>query len=235
MPPLPTHRKPLTVTQNREVNSIKSSALFFTEVSPNFPDSIYLEWEVNDPGIYESKTPVYEFEVYRSENPTGPFTLLTQTPISTIFYLDEGIDAFSISRSYYYQVKATTTNLATPRVLTSPATSYLADVRGLQRRRFLEHQKIKRDRRIQLFLVNAEVYILKRRSTGARCTDCYDHITRQVLKNKCDTCYGTSFVDGYYNPIRVLAEHGVEQGQKTITPHGYSEATIFTVTIRTES
>jgi hypothetical protein len=43
--------------------------------------------------------------------------------------------------------------------------------------------------------------IFKRKSTGARCPECWSYQRRQRTKSHCDTCNGTGFIDGYYEPI----------------------------------
>jgi hypothetical protein len=43
--------------------------------------------------------------------------------------------------------------------------------------------------------------ILKRKSAGARCTECWSFTRRQRTKTHCDTCNGTGFIDGFYDPI----------------------------------
>lgn len=40
--------------------------------------------------------------------------------------------------------------------------------------------------------------LLKRKTTGLRCTVCSDHMTNQVTDSSCETCYGTGFVGGYW-------------------------------------
>lgn len=46
-------------------------------------------------------------------------------------------------------------------------------------------------------------YIIKRKSTGTRCPDCWSSTRRQRTKSHCDTCNGTGFVNGYYEPIPI--------------------------------
>jgi len=46
-------------------------------------------------------------------------------------------------------------------------------------------------------------YVLKRKSTGERCYNCWSKDRQQRIKTHCDICGGTGFVDGYYRPIKV--------------------------------
>jgi len=45
--------------------------------------------------------------------------------------------------------------------------------------------------------------VIKRKSFGARCPVCWSQERRQVTKSHCDTCHGTGFVIGYYQPILI--------------------------------
>jgi hypothetical protein len=48
--------------------------------------------------------------------------------------------------------------------------------------------------------------LLKRRHFGTRCTVCYDPMSRMVFDSHCATCYGTSWVGGYYTPIEIYGQ-----------------------------
>ena len=215
-------RIPLTQLELFEVNNFYET-LFISRISHLHPDSAYIEWELNETRVLEDKIPVYEYNIYRSQAESGPWDLLNDAPTTDLFYLDSEINNFSLHRTYYYKIQANSTNLNTPEILESRPTSELSHYRGLQRRRYLEQQKIKRDKRVQLFMVSSERYILKRKHYGERCNVCFDPVSNTSILNKCFTCYGTSFVGGYYNPIRVLVENSQEQVLKEVTEHGYSE------------
>jgi len=48
-----------------------------------------------------------------------------------------------------------------------------------------------------------------------RCPKCWDNQTKQVRFHHCDTCYGTSFVGGYYSPIEIqIAINHVNQSNE---------------------
>jgi hypothetical protein len=44
-------------------------------------------------------------------------------------------------------------------------------------------------------------YLLKRKVAGTKCPDCLDYVTEEVTNAQCDTCYGTGFVAGYFDPV----------------------------------
>ena len=222
-------RVPLTTAQNYEVNNFKFKELYFTTISPIFPNSAYLEWHNDNQDYVEDVFPIFSYDVYRSQSPHGPFVKLNSVPVTDEFYIDHTIQQFSFERPYYFKITGTTTNLSSSFTVESNVDSLLADFRGLKRQRYLEHQKIKRDRRIQLSMVNAELYYLKKRRAGERCPDCYYEATRDKIVDKCETCYGATFLDPYFNPIRILVEYSQEQRNKNVTDKGYSEVTSFTV------
>jgi len=46
-------------------------------------------------------------------------------------------------------------------------------------------------------------FLIKRKSFGARCPTCWSVERQQRMRTHCDTCHGTGFVTGYYQPIDV--------------------------------
>jgi len=46
-------------------------------------------------------------------------------------------------------------------------------------------------------------FVIKRKSFGARCPTCWSNERQQRIRTHCDTCKGTGFVSGYYQPIDV--------------------------------
>ena len=49
--------------------------------------------------------------------------------------------------------------------------------------------------------ITARGYILKRKRWGTSCPQCKDFDTDEVSNSQCSVCYGTGFVDGYFNAI----------------------------------
>lgn len=87
-----------------------------------------------------------------------------------------------------------------------------------QRLRLLK-RKILRDRYIMLSKLNGiRFYLLKQRHFGTRCTDCYDPNTRSVSNAACATCFGTSWVGGYYNPVEILGRRIASEIDTRVSP-----------------
>lgn len=69
------------------------------------------------------------------------------------------------------------------------------------RRRVLVGRAIQRQAMIYFkHLDGQELLLLKRRHYGWRCTDCFDPLTKTIVRSNCTTCYGTSWQGGYYAP-----------------------------------
>jgi hypothetical protein len=47
------------------------------------------------------------------------------------------------------------------------------------------------------------MWLLSRKNWGTKCTSCRDEETNEVLDPLCSTCYGTGYVDGYWDPYEM--------------------------------
>jgi hypothetical protein len=47
----------------------------------------------------------------------------------------------------------------------------------------------------------SEGYLLKRRLHGTPCSECLDTMTGEIRNPQCETCLGTGFEEGYYDPV----------------------------------
>ena len=51
-----------------------------------------------------------------------------------------------------------------------------------------------------------KIWLLKRKWVGDVCPVCWDTIRNAARKSeKCESCFGTGFVGGYYKPIQIIA------------------------------
>lgn len=103
----------------------------------------------------------------------------------------------------------------------NPQTGQATYPTSADRRRRLIKRSLLRNAYLMLRRLNGiEFVLLKRRHFGARCS-CYEPISRVVLQSKCATCYGTSWVGGYFNPISVLGR--VVRGASSDIQSGLSQ------------
>ena len=207
-----------------------------TTVTPLFPTGIYVQWDyVPDPNV----TGTFLFRVERSGSPEGPWTDISGNLPNQVSYVDtltanntEKLNLASVARELYYRVTVTAPNAVS-------VTSAAMDMTGervndtlqteantnpfaaLTKRKFLLRRKILRDESIQFRALNGtEALILKRRHFGQRCTVCFDQLTKMTTKGQCTTCYGTSWIGGYYTPISTFVRWGASPIQSSLTNEG---------------
>jgi hypothetical protein len=185
-----------------------SLSVRITKVTPLYPKSVFLQWDLIDP----TESGTYNFLLERSGSVEGPWTVIEPNLPNTFNYVDDftkpddqkddgRINLLSLQRQIYYRVTATP-----PSGCDNDATS---DPHGLENelspiqaglRRKLRYEEGILWRRIN----GTKLALLKRKHWGERCTDdCYDTLTRTVVKEHCPVCFGTGFVGGYWNPVVV--------------------------------
>lgn len=219
--------------------------LTITKISPVYPRAVYLQWDVvPDNGV----TGVYTFLIERSGSPEGPWTTVT-TLTNAVNYTDsyevpdsssDEANLLSQQRSIYYRVTCTdprnTVVTTLPVDLDGQNANDQAQERtglvGLKKRKFLLRRKILRDENIAFQALNGiEIKVLKRKHFGVRCTECYDPMTRAIVKSNCKTCYGTSWVGGYFSPIGTFGRVGPSPMQTQLTNEGKTEVNYTQLTL----
>lgn len=147
----------------------------------------------------------YEFELFYSlSNTTEPDDFesisTSYSPVAGVsnqFYIDE-IDEkrlFGKSRDIVYRVALTTSRRT---YYSRPAIT----LGQWDKRDFLLAKEIiRRERLLSKLYTGVEGYFLKARRFGPPCTHCLDPITGDCLDGKCEFCFGTAIIDGYYAPV----------------------------------
>lgn len=177
-----------------------------TKVTPLYPHSIFLQWDLENP----TESGSYTFTIERSGSSEGPWELLQSGAQNTYNYIDDfttpALDdnavthPFSLQQQLYYRV-----TVAPPSGCVNGATSAPHSVepelpplqRGLRRKLRYEETRLWRA------FSGVRLALVKRKRWGTRCTGCWDSATNSVLKEHCTECYGTSFVGGYWTPVIV--------------------------------
>ena len=211
-------------------------ALVITKTTPILrapsQTGIFVQW------TFSSAPPadVLHFTLERSGSSEGPFELVVENTDSYKFFdsargspapalaeeslccaevetadTRENLNFLSLSRSVYYRVTAHFANGDSE----TAVRNIIANIR--QRKLQLLRRKMQRDFSVALKFSGIDLAVLKRRHWGIRCRDCFDLLTKKVTKSKCNTCYGTGFEGGYFNPVRVPGRMGVSNVQTQIT------------------
>lgn len=219
--------------------------IYITKVLPWYPNSVKLQWDVEnpDPGIL---TFVVERSGSPEGPWTTVISGLDDTYLYTDPLDTEETNILSLARDIYYRITVngtvyspvvnldgqaeTTQNAATdvigptisdePQYEASPGNDFYErpDPGASRRRLRLYRRGILRQELIGLKnIYGVEFALLKRRHFGERCTECYDPSTRTAIDSHCSTCYGTSWVGGYFPAIDLLGQRLNSQIQHTHT------------------
>ena len=62
-------------------------------------------------------------------------------------------------------------------------------------------------------------YLVKRKTSGGRCPDCWNQLQFRRTKSKCDTCRGTGFIEGYFKaiPIQIAVDESPKISEVPLT------------------
>jgi hypothetical protein len=180
-------------------------------------EQLTVTWEFKD--TLESLTD-YEIDIYRSENPgtedlDGYDLVASGISAATFSYDDTSVAGlYDPLRTWYYKIgiNNTVTDKQTvqpeiPAYRKGVVTDKIA-LSIIRRKRLSLDKKTGRD-----------FYILKRRTFGTHCPDCWDETTSRVTVGDCSTCYDTGWVGGYFESIYT-------KGMITVSPDA-NQLTMF--------
>lgn len=156
-------------------------------------------WEIEDTTLDPND---FQFYVLRSESPEGPFDIVAGPFEDHYTYIDDQVNPLHQQRQIYYRIRSVSKKDADNIVETESVTQYPdAD---------LVAQEIQRAVRIVWNeFAGRTCFLFPVRTFGQRCLTCYDGpekgkgFTSQKRRSKCVTCYDTSFVRGYFDPIKI--------------------------------
>lgn len=167
-------------------------------------DAVALSWEYED--TTESLAD-YTIAVLRSEGESGAYTAVSAelSCAANEDFEDGTVNLLSKWRDYYWRLRVTHT--ASARTRTYGSTSYEkvlsegADPGGFVLEAPQDLVATEASRRFDLVLeefIGARVLVLPSKSSGTRCTNCWDPLKRRKTISNCQVCYGNGVVGGYY-------------------------------------
>ena len=173
-------------------------------------DSLTVSWEIKN--TTESLGD-YAISVLRSQSDSGPYTIVSPSiaAAATDTFLDTGVNLYSKHRIYHYRVRVTKTasgaytdfGSSPPEVAlagNSPGSVILEALPDLE-----ALEAIRRFDLTAKEYIGRKVLALSRRTTGSRCTDCWDALKRRKTKSSCKTCFNTGITGGYFYPQQTYA------------------------------
>lgn len=155
-------------------------------------DRIEVTWELGQ--TYEDPRD-YSIQISRSESPAGPFDPITAAFEDRYIFVDARIPQGDKFRQLWYRLRVTHKASSTY-VDYGPAT--------LEAEPDLVASYIRRSE-MTLFTqaIGRLCWLFKRRTFGPRCPSCYDRTTGKKLRANCPSCFGTSFLRGFHDPMEV--------------------------------
>ncbi len=153
-------------------------------------DHLDVYWEISDSS---EDAWDYTFTVERSESAMGPFDQASEPFSDKYYFRDSIVNLYSRWRQLWYRIKVTS-KLTSEFVYSASATQEprpsldAIEVRRLELIAFREH-------------IGRLVWIFPVRTFGQRCPDCYDKRTGNRRRSQCPTCFSTTYVRGYLDPI----------------------------------
>lgn len=158
-------------------------------------DYIDLAWETASP---DQDPHDFTFMVERSEAQYGGFDPISESFSDRYRFRDAVVNLLHRWRQYWYRIRVTRK---------SDSEVAYSDTVQLGAKPDLVAQEV---RRVELILfrehIGRKCWVFPARTFGQRCPSCYDPTTRQRLHSQCQTCYDTSFVSGYLNPVEAYVQ-----------------------------
>jgi hypothetical protein len=157
-------------------------------------DHLDLIWETGNSSIDPHD---FTFVVERSESQYGPFDQISEPFSDKYEFRDIIVNLFHRWRQYWYRIRITRK---------SDSNITYSESARLEAQPDLVVQEVRRQELI-LFRehIGRKCWLFPVRTFGQRCS-CYDHKTRQRIRSGCLTCFDTTFVTGYLNPIEAYVQ-----------------------------
>ena len=193
------------------------------QVLPVYPSHMYIQWTVED-----RNSALGSITLLRSQSEQGPFTVIAELDSNQYSFSDTECNLMGLTRAYWYMIKANPAVNTSQFVLSSPKTVEY----GLVGERAKLARKARYNLKLQLERLNGvPIIVLKRKSFGERCPECFNQITNDVLYSHCNTCYGTTYTGGYHDPIEIFGKIDPVAVQQSIGSSGPNDYAVTGLTI----
>jgi len=169
---------------------IPKESLKIVSIFPVRHQKVRIQWDINTD---QTGSGPFTFNILRSGSYGGPFEVIASNLSDVYTYEDTTPVLQDMSNNIYYKV------ITTDGLYGSVARSIRHE---MPMKKFLIWQKIIRDENVMLkHGQGRQVYVAKRKHWGARCSHCWDPNLNRVLVKNCDTCFGTTFEGGFFEPV----------------------------------
>lgn len=161
----------------------------------------YIEWEVEmDP---PETVDDYKFRIYYSLAPECGYEPVLDSEgniveidgaVGPLSWTHDTIKQYDFNKVYYYKIYAI--------LKIEPSRNFWSDEAYIGDYADGHHLVMHQAENILYDMFYGEpVYIVKKKPTGVRCTNCWSSDRQQRILTHCDVCNGSGFIDGYYCAI----------------------------------
>ena len=140
----------------------------------------------------------YRFTVERSESPLGPWDVISEAFTDIYTFRDVALNQQHRYRTFYYRLKIENASTSVVSYSDTAHLSAAPDLVALEVRR-LEHVVFREH-------IARRCWVFPRRTFGQRCPSCYDPVTGHQINDNCITCFDTTFVRGFLDPIEIWVQ-----------------------------
>ncbi|MDY6957883.1 MAG: hypothetical protein SVK08_01865 [Halobacteriota archaeon] len=185
----------------------------FTSTSINLynPDYITIQWEYTPEDIENT------FKIFVSESPDGGFDDLSgDMSGDTGEFSTDKINLNNLTRTLYFKIRCI--NPSGKEIWSDTFANF-----PNQPTRVAAH--IVERHYLQLkFLNGIQSALYIRKTMGIRCPNCWDPISKRSNKSKCPECYGTTWLGGFYDPIKIWVNYSPIQKTQIKSQIGTTDA-----------
>lgn len=151
------------------------------------------ETDVSDVDVLD-----YTFQVFRSESGEGPFDPISEEFEDRFIFVDRRVPTSYRFRQFWYQLRvrhkaSNETAIFGPIIQEAEPDLIAQAIRRLEQTAFTQ-------------VIGRMCWLFPRRTFGMRCKNCWDPVLSAKKRSNCISCYDTSFVRGYLNPIEVWVQ-----------------------------
>lgn len=175
-------------------------------------DHMDVFWELGD---FVGNILQYDFSIYRSESPTGPWDKLAGPFQDQYYFRDSSPVLLHNWRTLYYLLKIA--DKVTGEVKEFGPTTSLpeSDLIALEINR--QEDVLLRE------FTGRRVWLYPVRTFGARCV-CFDRVSGRRTKSNCLNCYDSGYLGGYLSPIECFVQMDTSADSGSITPFGEQQS-----------
>jgi hypothetical protein len=190
-------------------------------VYPRIQGGTRVEWTLKSEFGWDSPL---EFQLQYSEtnNPKADDWTNVGAPVSNIYFIiDPEQRVFNNFNWASYRIRVTT---AGNTYYSRPRSSF-----GVPSRRWwrIGREVIRTELvRLKNDELGTEMLVLKRRTRGQRCTVCVDPLTQEVTSSDCESCWGTGWLGGYYDPVECIWADFIEPPMQNDLDGGEARGTV---------